>query len=684
MKVIVRDDLYRITYTNRISKPADSNINYLTKLNGWRDFANHMIKYCSGKQPPTISTWLSRINSTLEPSIAELDINSMPTSPLAWQSFIKNWYATTLITSTLKANIETRVKGWNSHINPFLEYLQQRDYIPIDVIIPRMKRVGQKVKNSSFDVKIIGEPLPQKVTSSYDINKFICPINLSRTDAEYLDEYYYELELRRNNLYSCLVKYWLTIKSHFDYANKLIESTNFEVYERRIEAKNYKNVYLVKDKPPRKKHFLAERNQESFTYFLHAIKSRKLPFVIHDCSSTPALPSKHSITDNQEYYYSLLPKLQIEEKELFNLSDRLNWCLGLLTPRCISLLLALIIMENPKFNYEPLLFSKVTDKDGKLLFELSDIGQTYTIAKHRAKIHKKSTLPETSEAIIAHLVFINHYYNDAIPNTVKNNLFLARLDSKTLSIPNPKSLLSYLSGKGRHESSEYRCIYSLYPSLQNCGLGQSSISHKKLRDTEGVLEFFRTGSIQAVARKIGNSQRVTLEYYLPKPLIASFNTRQVRKFQNLKIVAATYQEDHMLEATDFNNIIELNIFIQNMLLMDKKNSNPLLRFIKNNDSEDYSGDLITNISQTSLTLIHAYRLLAEKNNIDVSSLKKMVPKTNISPFAIIQLSKYTEHILANHNNPEYVRVNRLALDSAEALTNKVNWGELLLKMEELK
>ena len=98
MKVIVRDDLYRITYTNRISKPADSNINYLTKLNGWRDFANHMIKYCSGKQPPTISTWLSRINSTLEPSIAELDINSMPTSPLAWQSFIKNWYATTLIT----------------------------------------------------------------------------------------------------------------------------------------------------------------------------------------------------------------------------------------------------------------------------------------------------------------------------------------------------------------------------------------------------------------------------------------------------------------------------------------------------------------------------------------------------------------------------------------------------------
>lgn len=684
MKIENRNGIYLLTYINRHGKSVYSNIDYLKHVEGWRALAEHVILFNSGKRSVTIASWLSRFNSTLMPTIQAAEIKSLPTTSYEWQLLIKNLYANTLVTTHIKANINTRVRLWNSNTKPFLLYLQQRDYIPMDVLIPSMKRVGQISSNSSFNVKLIGEQKPQKIAKKITITKLLSPIILSRTDSDYLDEVSYDLELKRNRLHGCLLKYWLTIKSHFDYAEKLVKSVDNKKYDDRIKTKNFNNIYLTETgAPPRRIHFSGEKNKESFGYLLKSISKRKKPFFLHVCDNEERIPCRNTIKDNENYYDLLLPKLQIENKDSTTISTRLNWCMGLLTPRCISFLIALLMMENPSFTYESLLFCNVKDRDGKYLLELGETGHSFTIEKHRAKKNIKSNLSDLSKKILLHLINITERYSKSIDKTVENKLFYCIKNNQSLTLPASRNTSYYLSGNRDAQEGEGDFIYKIYPSLQKYGLSKSSITHSKIRNTEGVLEFFRSGSIKAVSRKLGNSKKVALEHYLPKVLIAAYNTRLVRRFQNLLIVAATFKEEYMLEATDFNNIVELNNFILDMMSMDSKNTNPLLSFITSENSNVKSGELITTISEPALALLHAYRIVAEESNIDGYTLAKKDLNTGISALSIIQLSKHINQVLSNHNDMSYVQINNLAMNKAKVISKKVGWGELMLNKRKL-
>lgn len=682
MEIVSKNGLQQITFKNRHGRDTHCNIDYLIKLRNWRRFATHMIGYCAGKRPTTISCWISRINSTLTPTLQVTDLKTFPSTSEKWQLLIKNLYATTLTTPTITANVKTRVAIWNSNIKPFLEYLQLRDFIPVDVLVPKMKKSTQCESDSSFQVTLIGEKKPQKKESHDCSKKLITPVSLCRTDAEYLDELFYDLEVKRNNLHGVLINYWLTIKSHFDFTNKLINNINLNLYHERLASSNLNNVYKnLEGLPPRHNHFAGEKSKESFAYFLYAVKARKKPFTLNVCNDDRGMPNKSSLNKNKEYYFSVLPKLKIENDEGITLSDRLNWCVGLLTPKCISFLIALLIMENPSFNYESLLFADIKDKDNKYLFEQGEISQTFTIAKERAKTFKKSNLSKVSIDIISHLIYINNYFIEAIPNALKNKLCLCIKNLNSLTVPNPKNITNYLSGNWSDDRVDCNSIYQIFPSLKEYGLVQNTVSHKKIRATEGVLEFFRTGSIKAVSRKMGNTKKVALEHYLPKALIAGYNTRQIRRFQNLLIVAATKKEDYLLEATDFNNLSEINSFISDMLSMDIKGVNPLLSVItKGESTKPNDGELITSISIKSLTLLYTYRLSAEKNHIESSVLLRKDIKSDLSPMSLIKLSKYIDQVLLNHHNPIYVTTNHQAKKQAERLSHEINWGELMLNV----
>jgi len=168
-----------------------------------------------------------------------------------WSTLIKNLYLTTLITPEIKSSITTRVAIWNKNLLPFLVYLQDRDQIPISVLIPAMKQVNQVQKKSSFNVSIIGEKAAYKVNNKEQIDKLICPVSLSRTDSEYLDELYYDLERKRNRLHRALTDYWKTLKDFFETGQKLLSETDLSILERRVKAKDFYDIYpRVKGTPP--------------------------------------------------------------------------------------------------------------------------------------------------------------------------------------------------------------------------------------------------------------------------------------------------------------------------------------------------------------------------------------------------------------------------------------------------
>ena len=132
------------------------NIDYLTQARGWESFSQHAINYCSGKKAITIKTWWVRLNSVLRPTINDSDMKAFPKKSVDWSLFIKNLYLNVLTTTLIRASIQTRVFTWNRNIHPFLVYLQDRDQIPVETIIPLMKQVDQVHKRSSFNESVIG------------------------------------------------------------------------------------------------------------------------------------------------------------------------------------------------------------------------------------------------------------------------------------------------------------------------------------------------------------------------------------------------------------------------------------------------------------------------------------------------------------------------------------------------
>ena len=694
MELIKKDNIYYIETQGRCSKNPITEVSFLSVVKGWKPFVNHMINYCNGKEPSSKVTWLSKIFSVLKPLVSELELKKIPSNTKEWTQFIKDYYLLSLTSNTRKAKIATRVKDWNANVYPFLTFLQDRDYIPIDVVIPKMKSTDQYIKNSSFRVKFIGDKEAHTVNHKDHIDKLITPVSLSRTDAEYFDELYYDIERKRNKIHQCLVSYWKYIKSHYEYGCQLIESVDTEKVEER--AKN--NDFYDKRPTPgsgRRSHFACKSTEESFAILIYLNKTRTGCFTSGMTPLNGHKPFKESpgcatFRLKYRFYERLLPSGFLENEEYINEAAKINWMLGIIQNRDVSFICALLMMENPQFTFESLLYCKIVDKHGKTWLESNNGVFSFTLEKKRAKTFKRESLSDLSYDIISTLFKMRESYKDFIPTNIKNQLFITLAHNKRVktpfTIPTSCKVAGFLSGSHSSIKSYRSNINTIFPSLDDIGLAKGMLTHSKLRSTEGILEFFRTGSVRAVSRKLGNTKKVALEHYLPKPLIAAYNTRQVRRFQNLLIVAATINEDYMLEAVDFNTIGELNNFIADMLDMDNKGSNPLVNYIKEQSDIELkrpTGDLISNVSEQSLTVLYTYKLIAESHNIDASSLAKKDIKTGLSPLAFITLSKHINGVLTRHSNAEHRKTNNHAQTQAKKLSKRVKWGELFINIERL-
>jgi len=93
-------------------------------------------------------------------------------------------------------------------------------------------------------------------------------------------------------------------------------------------------------------------------------------------------------------------------------------------------------------------------------------------------------------------------------------------------------------------------------------------SLKRLRSSAAVLVYLRTGSVQRMAEALGHAQCEPrlLDHYLPKPLQEFFTERWLRIFQTQILVEALKESPHILEATSFESMSELDEFLENHAL----------------------------------------------------------------------------------------------------------------------
>ncbi|WP_214653406.1 hypothetical protein, partial [Vibrio anguillarum] len=109
----------------------------------------------------------------------------------------------------------------------------------------------------------------------------------------------------------------------------------------------------------------------------------------------------------------------------------------------------------------------------------------------------------------------------------------------------------------------------LYPEIAGHNVSLSS-----LRNTMGVLRWFESGSIREMAKTLGNTERVTLENYIPPVLLKMWNNRIIRRFQQTLIILSAYDEDYLIEVSDFQSMADLSYFMAQMFFCSERGRSP--------------------------------------------------------------------------------------------------------------
>ncbi|WP_434527825.1 hypothetical protein [Vibrio sp. K4] len=657
------------------------------------------ILYCEGKRSKTLESWLKRMNSTLYAALEYLCIDHLPTDTKGWRELVKTAYSITLVSNANKA-LSTRVDEWNKNLRPFLIFIKERDVIPPNIIIPKMKKTGEVTKNSSLNDTLIGEK--QAVEVEHTINNVLVPVSLSRNDAEYLDEFEFDLKRTRDVLHDSLMKYWKAIKTHYDFAQSLMEDFPKKhpiLLERYKNGDRYDYFYDKNDlgkngkpKPPRRRNIANPTSLFGSMLFMYVVGSECNGILnIHDLP-TVKLPNKISDSAITSDDVVCLPELGFESTDNISLSHRFDWCFGYLRNADIGCLIALLMMLNPKFTYISLLQAKVKHTDGQPLLELDDLGVSFSIEKSRASDMKKEHLDDVSIDIFEFLHEIREKHQHLIKNKKQHNFLFLAYSQKIKGLVNPNSckVSKIITGveDARSTKRGHRRIHlsSHFTSLLDVGLGPGALTHSKIRATEGVLEWFRTGSITSASRVLGNTKKVALEHYIPAPLIAQYNTRLVRRFQNLFILAATFEEKYCLEAVDFNSWQEIHRFLMTTL-EDEDNKSPLVEHLRKLSVEsiddEVKGSLDVPLSENTLTALYLYRLAALNSSVSSKDLLKVDDATQLSPLAFITLANHLINSLPANKESSIAEMHKRATKQARLLLSRTNWGDLFISKGEV-
>jgi hypothetical protein len=315
--------------------------------------------------------------------------------------------------------------------------------------------------------------------------------------------------------------------------------------------------------------------------------------------------------------------------------------LGILSSRTAAPFLVLLLLENPRINVESLLNAKLEDKYGRtLLFsKAGDDGKVLrlTVDKPRARSQKHSVLSERSMAVLDWLIRFTKPVRDYLRAqgreedarwlwlgiTTTKHYEYGRLSLRQLAKGfQPQPSLLPKEGKTSRTSCFIRSHKELAPWI-----GKASL--RSLRVSKGVAVWFRSkGDPVLTAQAFGhNKAQITLENYIPKPIQSAMYERQVRRWQNLLICAASSQKPYLLAATDFSTTDQLHEFLIG-LLADTEIGN------------DRSDTLLANIRD----IVEPKIAVEEIDHHDENQRSKQVMIIN-DPNRVAVLMLYREHLL---------------------------------------
>lgn len=536
-----------------------------------------------------------------------LKVARLPRDSYEWQKlvddtfehhFLQNGYALRRLTS-----------DWTDRFKPIFEHLRSiAGLIPVEVDIPP-RRNFRITRNHDVRPDTVIDGSRHKLSGSEDVHK-VCDqlvnLDISRTDAEYLEGYRNSLTRVRAALEADARNYLESINAHLEYGRRMRRLCSA------AEAQRLRKKYMNELTGKNSGYHVMKKELEPDTVICETENS--LARILRLYETSEYRKKVNGVTEGNEDFAArgagnwvekdgknrfqrtaqkdwqgnthetfnadnMLPKWNSVKFPVtapcapsheFPMMRRFQWMMGYLTPADLGIFHLYLSLRNPVFNPVPLFDAEIKDKLGRSKFSMTISGESFEIDKRRVPALKKSSLDAESVFAINLLLKMTDTPRKAMSNDhpLKNRLFF-RHDELGARPCLYASLYSF----------DKRCARSFMPLTIASGLPAKNISPMRLRRSTAVLEWLRTGSVTQAARKIGNTTKVVIRHYIPPALLASWNTRLTRRFQNLTLVVAASKDEHLLASTDFSSVDELKRFVEDMLCQHTPSSSQLAQML---------------------------------------------------------------------------------------------------------
>lgn len=259
---------------------------------------------------------------------------------------------------------------------------------------------------------------------------------------------------------------------------------------------------------------------------------------------------------------------------------------GLLNARTAVPLLMLLLIDHPRINVHSLLRAEIEDSHGHPVLILpagdNDQATRLTVTKPRARSKKQSILTDRGRRVIQFVLDITEdvrkklreqgRYAEArrlwVGTTDSAGYRLGSLSINSMSRWFHRGKSSQAIRESNLQKSTYasglRCDHDFVRTHPRLSEWIGLVTLKTLRASAGVMVWFRHGGdIRAAAEAFGHKDiMTTICNYVPKPLQFAMYEREIRRWQNLLIIAATGSHPQALPLTDFDESAELDQFIR--------------------------------------------------------------------------------------------------------------------------
>lgn len=571
------------------------------------------------------------------------------------------------------ATLKTRCKLWRKNIRRYLLRMQAEGIIHRDIDIPLMDLPEEKVTGGKpGSSRVLGGSIQAK-DEKFDqaTDRTLAGPIFWKSDADYLDNIERTLRSRNSLLSSVLDDYWLRLVK--DYRAGALMRVNEAEWKRRVESGvwSYTHIYDRGDgwcgTNEINLKLGSPMNPEGHIWALQIMRNAISRSDDIYCISTsvicqhPALNARFITESSQTPLQGLnewcsLDKAQLALLKPYQLYARF---LGVLTVTDMAVAVAILLQEHPNFTPEALASAELSISEGEYYFSIGgdddEVSQIFVVEKKRAREKKYAILTHRARRVITHLVRCTAPVRELLKRAgskLHKFLFLGLTRSGKAGphLGHPPNIFAL----NLHRKSGVT-LSTLYPALEAGGLMKGNLDFKRIRCTQGVLEWFDKGSIRNVQRKLGNSYRVVISHYIPEVVLHAWSERIVRIFQNSLLLIAACKEDYLLEVSDCSSLYELNELIANALRFFPKGRSPLSNLLHTAFASDSNGSkgssevgdiLHLRLSDQSIALLIAHQQWATTNLSDRA--RSAEPEgTGLSANTLIHLTRMLQAIVTS-------------------------------------